>query len=71
MARVILYPSEGDPLALSIGPRRDDGTAAVFNPHTRCLYRISAEVAELLVPERVRLLPGATENPWEPFVRRR
>lgn len=68
-ARVVLKPAQGQPAELRLGAARPDGLVAVLNSNTRVLLGVGADVAACLAPKLEALLPEATANPWEPFLR--
>jgi hypothetical protein len=69
-AKIILSPSEGEPLEVLLGKRGPDGSAPVLNGMTRNLFLVTGEVADLLAPSADRLTAAEPADDWNGFLRR-
>ncbi|MBM3976277.1 MAG: hypothetical protein FJ299_04725 [Planctomycetes bacterium] len=69
--RVRLRPSKGEPAELVLAARLSQGRHALRCSLTGLVFRIDPEVQAILFPSAEQLLPPATDNPWDPYLRRR
>jgi hypothetical protein len=69
-ARIALYPSTGEPLALVLGGAAPGGGTAVKNTLTGTFFEATDEVAGLLAPRAADLQSAEGQNPWDAFLRR-
>ncbi len=67
-ATVTLVGTKEASLQLVLGANAG-GEFAVWNTDTACLYALSAEVADLLVPDRSDFALEDTENPYDAYLR--
>lgn len=67
---LVLEGEDGSRLSVRLGAADAAGRALAWNDDTRTLFAVEAEVAPLALPGVQAFLEGATENPWDPWLRR-
>ncbi|TAJ13708.1 MAG: hypothetical protein EPO68_13055 [Planctomycetota bacterium] len=68
--RVRLVPSKAQPAELVLAPKLSQGRHALRCSVTGLAYRIDPQAQAILFPAAEQLLPPATDNPWDPYLRR-
>lgn len=69
-ARVRLTPAKGEAAELQLAPKLSQGRHALRCSATGLAYRIDPQAQAILFPTAEQLLPPATDNPWDPYLRR-
>jgi hypothetical protein len=69
-ARVRLVPSQAGAAELVLAPKLSQGRHALRCSVTGLAYRIDPQAQAILFPTAEQLLPPATDNPWDPYLRR-
>jgi hypothetical protein len=69
-ARIVMRPTNGEAVELRLAAQLSQGRSALNCSASGLAFRIAPEVLKVLFPAAEELLPPATENPWDPYLRR-
>ena len=66
--RMTITPAQGEPFELLFGRPNAKGGRTVANMDTRTMFEISADVAELMLPDAETVAEESRGNPWHDFI---
>lgn len=69
LGRIRLSTEKGEPAELWLSNQLILGQPALYATASQLCFRIAPEVAKLLFPSSAQLLPPATDNPWDSYLR--